>query len=185
MKYYSYNFILIVTALIIPISITDNYRDQPIRAEKDHRHKGTVISSNRNHDFLEHYFDNDIRESNNYNTVSSRPLTNNDDSFPSTIKSSSKVTAVIDECKNFMIVAAVLGCLLVAASVMMCILSHRLLRLSRKYKIEKLADVVAEHRRRFGAGGNGLVNGGGVLRFPHWSRQTGRVHATSNQIRQS
>ena len=92
---------------------------------------------------------------------------------------------MIDECKNFMIIAAVLGCLLIAASVMMCILSHRLFKLTRRYKIQKLEDVVAEHRRKFGAGGNGFVNTGGVLRFPHWSRQTGRVSASSNQIRRS
>ena len=160
------------------ISSTDNYRDQPIRAEKDHRHTGTITSSNRNHDFLDHYFDNDNTEFNS--NTESRPLRNND----STIKKSSSVV-LIDECRDFMIIAAVLGCLLIAASVMMCILSHRLFKLTRRYKIQKLEDVVAEHRRKFGAGGNGLSNTGGVLRFPHWSRQTGRVSASSHQMRQS
>ena len=99
---------------------------------------------------------------------------------------------MIDECQDFMIIAAVLGCLLIAASVMMCILSHRLFKLTRRYKIQKLEDVVAEHRRKFGAGAGGgggnsaLSNTGGVLRFPHWSRQTGRVSSsTSQQTRHS
>ena len=94
-----------------------------------------------------------------------------------------------DECRDFMIIAAVLGCLLITASVMMCILSHRLFKLTRRYKIQKLEDVVAEHRRKFGSTGGGgpsaLSNSGGVLRFPHWSRQTGRVSSSSHQMRQS
>ena len=117
----------------------------------------------------------------------SHPLKDNVGGFSNIERSSSVV--IHDECQNFMIIAAVLGCLLIAASIMMCILSHRLFKLTRSYKIEKLEDVVAEHRRKFGVGtsGIGLTNGaGGVLRFPHWSRQTGRVSsATSNQIRQS
>ena len=157
------------------ICLADNYRDQPIRAEKDHRHTGTITQSSRNHEFLNHYFDNDEREF-NANSQSS-PLKNKSDyKKESSIKKSSSV-AMIDECQEFMIIAAVLGCLLIAASVMMCILSHRLFKLTRRYKIQKLEDVVAEHRRKFGAGGNNnaLSSNGGVLRFPHWSRQTGRV----------
>ena len=71
--------------------------------------------------------------------------------------------------------------------VTMCILSHRLFKLTRRYKIQKLEDVVAEHRRKFGAGGNNnaLSSNGGVLRFPHWSRQTGRVSSSSQPTRNS
>ncbi len=43
-----------------------------------------------------------------------------------------------------------LGALLVVASVMMCILSHRLYKVSRRYNKEKLDDLVREHRRKFG-----------------------------------
>ena len=164
--------------------MTDNYRDQPIRAEKDHRHTATITSSNRNNDFLNHYFDNDEREFNS--DIKSHPLKNKKygDRNGSSVKKSSSVV-MIDECRDFMIIAAVLGCLLIAASVMMCILSHRLFKLTRRYKIQKLEDVVAEHRRKFGAGGNALSNSGGVLRFPHWSRQTGRVSSSSQQVRNS
>ena len=163
----------------------DNYRDQPIRAEKDHLHTGSITSNNRNNDFLNHYFDNDEREFNS--NTRQHPLKNknyNDNQIDPSIKKSSSVV-MIDECKDFMIIAAVLGCLLIAASAMMCILSHRLFRLTRRYKIQKLEDVVAEHRRKFGAGGNALSNSGGVLRFPHWSRQTGRVSSSSQQNRNS
>ena len=148
------------------------------------------MASNRNNHFLNQSFENDGREFGS-NTASPRPLRNNknydeDNSF--TRKSSSSSVVMIDECRDFMIIAAVLGCLLIAASVMMCILSHRLFKLTRRYKIQKLEDVVAEHRRKFGAGGGvgALSNSGGVLRFPHWSRQTGRVSSsTSHQMRQS
>ena len=164
------------------IFIPDNYRDQPIRAERDHHHTGTITSNNRNHNFLNHYFDNDERD---FSSSTKSSLSRNQKDS-TTIKKSSSV-AMIDECQDFMIIAAVLGCLLIAASVMMCILSHRLFKLTRRYKIQKLEDVVAEHRRKFGAGGgnNALSNTGGVLRFPHWSRQTGRVSSTSHQIRNS
>ena len=156
---------------IIYVYYLDNYRDPPIRAEKDHRHTGTLgtSSSNINHDFLHHhYFENDERV------------------FDSNYQLGVVMT---DECRDFMIIAAVLGCLLITASVMMCILSHRLFKLTRRYKIQKLEDVVAEHRRKFGSTGGGgssaLSNSGGVLRFPHWSRQTGRVSSSSHQMRQS
>ena len=174
---------------MISTFLTDNYRDQPIRAERDHHHTGTITSSNRNHNFLNHYFDNDERDFSS-DTKSGLLKNQKDGENDSTIHKSSSV-AMIDECQDFMIIAAVLGCLLIAASVMMCILSHRLFKLTRRYKIQKLEDVVAEHRRKFGAGGGGggnsaLSNTGGVLRFPHWSRQTGRVSSsTSQQTRHS
>ena len=161
----------------------DNYRDQPIRAERDHHHTGTVTSNNRNHNFLNHYFDNDERD---YNSRTKSGSLQTKKENVSTVKKSSSVV-MIDECQDFMIIAAVLGCLLIAASVMMCILSHRLFKLTRRYKIQKLEDVVAEHRRKFGAGGNSnaLSSNGGVLRFPHWSRQTGRVSSSSQPTRNS
>ena len=166
----------------------DNYRDQPIRAEKDHHHSGSISSSNRNHDFLNHYFDNDEREFDS-NNESPSPLRNNkyDDEDHSFVKKSSSSVVMIDECRDFMIIAAVLGCLLISASMMMCLLSDRLFKLTRRYKIQKLEDVVADHRRKFGAGSGGaLSHSGGVLRFPHWSTQTGRVSSsTSQQMSQS
>ena len=173
----------------------DNYRDPPIRAEKDHRHTGTLgtSSSNINHDFLHHhYFENDERVFNSNSQLGKQhvPSNYNVDNNNS-IKSSASSSSVVmtDECRDFMIIAAVLGCLLITASVMMCILSHRLFKLTRRYKIQKLEDVVAEHRRKFGSTGGGgssaLSNSGGVLRFPHWSRQTGRVSSSSHQMRQS
>ena len=187
-----------MTCAQIPIIIVyclDNYRDSPIRAEKDHRHTGTLgaSSSNINHDFLHHhYFENDERVFNSNSQLGKQhvPSNNNIDNNNS-IKSSASSSSVVmtDECRDFMIIAAVLGCLLITASVMMCILSHRLFKLTRRYKIQKLEDVVAEHRRKFGSTGGGgssaLSNSGGVLRFPHWSRQTGRVSSSSHQMRQS
>ena len=140
-----------------------------------------TTNSNRNQELLEHFFDNtdfddDIR------VTSMHPLTKAaaaDPSFATNEESSTKIH-IFDECQNFMIVAAVLGCLLIAASVMMCILSHRLYNLTKRYKREKLDDVVREHRRKFGEidgshdkvdGQRGGGNNGGVLsvvRVPQW-----------------
>ena len=53
------------------------------------------------------------------------------------------------DCQLFIIIGSILGCLLVAASLMMCLLSARLLKLTRKYKREKLEGVVREHRMKF------------------------------------
>ena len=50
------------------------------------------------------------------------------------------------DCRTFLIVGGVLGSLLVLASAMMCVLSHRLYTLSRRYKKEKLDAVVRDHR---------------------------------------
>ena len=61
-----------------------------------------------------------------------------------------KTSLYDDDCHNFVIIGAVLGSLLVAASAMMCILSHRLYKLTKRYRREKLDDVVREHRRKFG-----------------------------------
>lgn len=54
------------------------------------------------------------------------------------------------DCQIFIIVGSILGCFLVAASLMMCLLSARLMKLTRKYKREKLEGVVREHRMKFG-----------------------------------
>eukprot|EP00093_Oithona_nana_P013146 13146.XXX_209624_207241_1 [CDS] Oithona nana genome sequencing. len=55
------------------------------------------------------------------------------------------------DCQLFIVIGAVLGCLVVAASLMMCLLSIRLLKLTRKFKREKLEGVVREHRMKFGS----------------------------------
>ncbi len=77
----------------------------------------------------------------------------------------------LSDCSTFLIVGAVLGSLLVVASVMMCVLSHRLYRVSRRYSKERLDEVVREHRRKFGqqesvaAGAGGRGGGGGLFRM--------------------
>lgn len=63
----------------------------------------------------------------------------------------SRVRNSKDDCKVFITIGSILGCLLVAASLMMCLLSARLLKLTRKYKREKLEGVVREHRMKFGS----------------------------------
>ena len=45
------------------------------------------------------------------------------------------------DCQQFVIIGAVLGCALVASSLMMCFLSARLMRLTKQYKREKLGTV--------------------------------------------
>ena len=45
------------------------------------------------------------------------------------------------DCQQFVIIGAVLGCALVASSLMMCFLSARLMRLTKQYKREKLGIV--------------------------------------------
>ncbi len=59
-------------------------------------------------------------------------------------------SSVLSDCSTFLIVGAVLGSLLVVASIMMCVLSQRLYKISRRYNKEKLDDLVREHRRKFG-----------------------------------
>ena len=77
------------------------------------------------------------------------------------------------DCQQFVTIGAVLGCALVASSLMMCFLSARLMRLTKQYKREKLGivkpknlpfiqlttyiifhkfseGVVREHRMKFG-----------------------------------
>ena len=56
------------------------------------------------------------------------------------------------DCRTFLVVGGVLGSLLVLASAMMCLLSHRLYTLSRRYKKEKLDAVVRDHRWVSGPG---------------------------------
>ena len=55
-----------------------------------------------------------------------------------------------------------MGCLIIAASLLMCILSARLMKLTREYKREKLEGVVREHRMKFGNQQNGPVMGGKI-----------------------
>ena len=67
----------------------------------------------------------------------------------SSFYSPSVATATVEpgeDCRTFLIVGGVLGSLLVLASAMMCVLSHRLYKLSRRYKKEKLDAVVRDHR---------------------------------------
>lgn len=62
----------------------------------------------------------------------------------------------VEDCQTFVIIGGVLGSLLVTASVMMCILSQRLYKLTKRYRREKLDDMVAEHRRKFRPSGSTL-----------------------------
>ena len=61
-----------------------------------------------------------------------------------------KSREALKDCQIFIVIGSILGCLLIAASLMMCILSARLMKLTRKYKREKLEGVVREHRMKFG-----------------------------------
>merc|ERR1719433_1528394 len=65
----------------------------------------------------------------------------------------------LKDCQIFIVVGSILGCLLIASSLFMCILSARLLKLTRKYKREKLEGVVREHRMKFGQQPGLFVNG--------------------------
>ena len=65
-----------------------------------------------------------------------------------------------DDCQIFIVIGCILGCLIIAASLLMCILSARLMKLTREYKREKLEGVVREHRMKFGNQQNGPVMGG-------------------------
>ena len=67
-------------------------------------------------------------------------------SLPPPVSVSSSVAGPFADCRTFLIVGGVLGSLLVLASAMMCVLSHRLYTLSRRYKKEKLDAVVRDHR---------------------------------------
>ena len=65
-----------------------------------------------------------------------------------------------DDCQIFIVIGCILGCLIIAASLLMCILSARLMKLTREYKREKLEGVVREHRMKFGNQQNGPAMGG-------------------------
>jgi len=65
-----------------------------------------------------------------------------------------------DDCQIFIVIGCILGCLIIAASLLMCILSARLMKLTREYKREKLEGVVREHRMKFGNQQKGPVMGG-------------------------
>jgi hypothetical protein len=67
-----------------------------------------------------------------------------------------------DDCQIFIVIGSILGCLIIAASLLMCILSARLMKLTREYKKEKLEGVVREHRMKFGNQHNGPVMGGKI-----------------------
>ena len=56
----------------------------------------------------------------------------------------------IEDCQLFIVVGSILGCLLIASSLLMCILSVRLFKLTKRYKKERLEHVVREHRLKFG-----------------------------------
>ena len=72
-----------------------------------------------------------------------------------------KSNETLKDCQVFIVVGSILGCLLIAASLLMCILSARLMKLTRKYKREKLEGVVREHRMKFGnQPTNGPITGG-------------------------
>jgi len=62
------------------------------------------------------------------------------------------------ECTTFLIFGILMGCLLIVASGMMCLLAHRLNRVARSYKREKANSVMRDHRKRYGIepGGGGL-----------------------------
>ena len=76
-----------------------------------------------------------------------------------------KSNETLKDCQVFIVVGSILGCLLIAASLLMCILSARLMKLTRKYKREKLEGVVREHRMKFGnQPTNGPITGGENLK---------------------
>ncbi len=56
----------------------------------------------------------------------------------------------LSDCKAYVTVAAILGGLSVVASAMMCVLALRLHRMTKRYKKQRLQEVVREHRRKFG-----------------------------------
>eukprot|EP00092_Neocalanus_flemingeri_P019289 GFUD01020894.1.p1 GENE.GFUD01020894.1~~GFUD01020894.1.p1 ORF type:complete len:153 (-),score=48.70 GFUD01020894.1:564-1022(-) len=62
------------------------------------------------------------------------------------------------DCNTFLIFGILMGCLLIVASVMMCLLAHRLDRVVSSYKREKTDSVMRDHRQRYGIepGGGGL-----------------------------
>ena len=73
--------------------------------------------------------------------------------YTDTLRSTSAASGVDPTeaiCQNFVIVGGVLGSLLVAASVMMCILSLRLYKLTKKFRRDKLDSMVSKHRQKFG-----------------------------------
>lgn len=61
-------------------------------------------------------------------------------------------------CTTFLIFGILMGCLLIVASVMMCLLAHRLNRIAISYKRQKADSVLQTHRQRYG-----IEPGGGRL----------------------
>ena len=85
----------------------------------------------------------------------------------------SKKNRKIEDCQIFILIGSILGCLLIAASLMMCILSARLMKLTKKYKREKLEGVVREHRMKFGNPSSATAAG------PEAARPTSDLFSTS------
>ena len=94
---------------------------------------------------------------------------------------SESVVVFEPECQPFIIIAGVLGCLLVMASLMMCFLSTRLLRLTKRYKREKLEGVVREHRMKFGSGFGQTAPGGPKYLPQRWRHFLPRFDALDEE----